>query len=215
MDYLRKVIVENAINNIKQYASINHVEFKEAIEPISKTLHLTPDEIIDVTEAIELDGKIKPTKENPYPNSVYFSDPNDIDSAVGMLMYNNVPWDAKGSGNDRNYIQFQNQDSLNKGMKAIGRKWDFVDNDVRTVGTVAFDNIKDYKKVLDFMNKQGMLVNYGDTTDLDEDPSLVEDEDTGSTEGKSVVAKLKNNNEKPDPVRYKTHRASVIRQRLK
>lgn len=203
------VMTEMAISAIKKHADKNDISLNESFEILKKEMFLSEDEEKEVSD--KLKGS-KATKENPYPNAIYFTFPDEVDDATGMLMYQNVPWESKGT-DDKNYIQFANDEVLSNAMKALGRKYDFVDNDVKIVGSINFDNIADYKKVLDFMQKQKMLINFTDPSGLD-DIELTEDEDKIDT-GKSVVAKSKDKIENVDPVKSKSFRSSVVRERLK
>lgn len=207
-----KIIVEAALKNIHKLVT-HGKDINESFSYVCNELLLTEDEKKDV-ESLLKDEK-KPSKDNPYPNSIYFTVPDEIDDATGVLMYQNVPWDSKGSNDEKNYIQFSDDETLAKAMKALGRKYDFVDNDVKVIGSISFDNISDYKKVLDFMLKNGMLVNFTDSSELDDIEDVSEDTDETQNSGKSVVAKQKSKIEKTDPVKFKTFRSSVVRQRIK
>lgn len=206
------VITEMAIEAIVKHSEKRNISLDESFKVISDSMMLTEDEKKDVADGLK-DNK-KTTKENPYPNSIYFTVPDEIDDATGMLMYQNVPWESKGATDEKNYIQFANNDTLSSAMKVLGRKYDFVDNDVKIVGTINFDNVSDYKKVLDFMLKQGMLVNFSDPSELD-DIQIAEDDDQENNEGKSVVAKSKSKVEKADPIKFKSFRSSVVREKIK
>lgn len=205
------VITEMAIESIKRYSEKNNKTINEAFNDVASSMFLTEDEKKEVLSGLKSNPKA--TKENPYPNSIYFTVPEEVDDATGVLMYQNVPWESKGS-DDKNYIQFANNEVLSNAMKALGRRYDFVDNDVKIVGSINFDNISDYKKVLDFMQKQKMLINYTDPSELDE-IEITEDESEDNETGKSVVAKSKDNLEKADPIKFKSFRSSVVRQRIK
>lgn len=207
------VITEMAVHAIKNHAIRNNMEIGKAFDILSEAMLLSEDEKKEVSDGLNKSSKV--TKENPYPNSIYFTVPDEIDDATGLLMYQNIPWESKGSTEEKNYIQFGNNETLNSAMKALNRKYDFVDNDVKIVGSINFDNVDDYKKVLDFMMKQGMLVNFTDPSELDDIAISEESDDENNNDGTSVVAKPKNKLEKADPHKFKTFRSSIVRQKIK
>ena len=190
-------------------------EQKDAIKEVSDDMELNDlesDALVDIFDKPEVPLS---TPDNPYPNSIYFNDPADINSAVGLLMYNNIPWNAKGSDDNTQYIQFSDQDSLAKAMTALGRKWDFINNKQDNVATISFDNINDYKKVMDFITKSGMFINFNNETNLDEDINQLEKEKVVDHSGRSFKAASKKLKEKIDPVRNKDQRSMVVRKRFR
>ena len=187
----------------------------ESIKEVSSDMKLENDETEELENIFNNPSKPVATEDNPYPNSIYFNDPSDINSAVGVLMYNNIPWDSKGVDTDTPYIQFNDQESLSKAMNSLGRKWDFVNNKQDNVASISFDNVSDYKKVLDFILKSGMFVNFSDSQGLDEDVNQVEKEKVIDHSGRSFRAETKKLKEKVDPIRNKEQRSVKIRKRFK
>jgi hypothetical protein len=59
-------------------------------------------------------------------------------------------------------------------MDILKRKFDFAEHGNRRVGVVEFDNLADYSKVMEFMKKQGMMIECRDMGPLDEDHDLQE-----------------------------------------
>lgn len=186
----------------------------EAIKEVSDDMELADNESNALQNIFDKPVTPLSTADNPYPNSIYFNDPSDINSAVGVLMYNNIPWDSKGVDEQNPYVQFSNQDSLSKAMSALGRKWDFINNKQDNVATISFDNVSDYKKVLDFIMKTGMFVNFDTAEGLDEDVGQIEKEKVVDHSGRSFKAQPKKLKEKVDPIRNKTQRSLVVRKRF-
>lgn len=211
---IRDVILKEAEELVRERVKKGD-NLDKALNEISDDMELTDDETEDLNNIFIEPEKPLSTPENPFPNSIYFNDPDDVNSAVGVLMYNNIPWDSKGTGGDNSYIQFNDQNSLSKAMTSLNRKWDFIDNNRDNVASISFDNISDYKKVLDFINKSGMFVNFDSTTELDEDTALSEKDKPLDYTGRSFKAECKKIKEKIDPVKNKDQRSLIVRKRFR
>lgn len=209
-DVLLKEAEELVRERVKKGDKVN-----DALNEISDDMELTDDETEELNNVFIEPEKPLSTPDNPYPNSIYFNDSDDVDSAIGVLMYNNIPWDSKSTGGEDGYIQFTDQNSLSKAMTSLNRKWDFIDNNRNNVASISFDNISDYRKVLDFINKSGMFVNFDNTIELDEDESLSEKEKTIDYSGRSFRAENKKIKEKIDPLKNKDQRSLVVRKRFR
>lgn len=210
---IRDVLLKEAEELIRERVKKGD-KLDDALNEISDDMELTDDESNDLNNIFIEPEKPLSTPDNPYPNSIYFNDPDDVNSAVGVLMYNNIPWDSKGYSDD-NYIQFSDQKSLEKAMTSLNRKWDFIDNNRNNVATISFDNISDYKKVLDFINKSGLFVNFDSSTELDEDVSLSEKDKPVDHSGRSFKAESKKIKEKIDPIKNKDQRSLIVRKRFR
>jgi hypothetical protein len=147
---------------------------EEAIKEVSNELEMTPH------ESTELTGRVKKTpkltfKEQPAPtpaapdNSIIFESAEDAESALGILMYRSVPWSSKGVAGNNSFIQFNDANSINEAQEVLRRRYDFVESDTRKIGNIQFDNLADYSKVMEFMQRTGMLVEFKGDTQLDED----------------------------------------------
>lgn len=185
----------------------------EAIKEVSDDMNLDGNEQDALQTIFDNPTAAVATEENPYPNSIYFEDPADITSAIGVLMYSNIPWESKSANTENPYIQFADQNSLKKAMDVLNRKWDFINNQRDNVATISFDNISDYKKVMDFINKNGMFINFDDNSELDEDIAQVEKEKVIDHNGRSFKAANKKLKEKIDPIKNKNQRSLVVRRR--
>jgi hypothetical protein len=100
---------------------------------------------------------------------IYFESQEQLDEAVGNLMDRGIAWSHKNSDGEKPYVQFSDDSALAEAQSALRRKYDFVESRQRLVASVQFDNLADYSKVLEYMRRQGMLIEYKDNMDLDED----------------------------------------------
>lgn len=206
-----KIILETLINEAEHKIRTKIKEGTDvgvAITEVADDMELDKSEIEDLQTIFREPKKALATKDNPHPNSIYFKNSDDVDSAIGVLMYNNIPWESK---DEDSYIQFNDQDTLEKAMKALNRKWDFIDNKRNNVATISFDNISDYKKVLDFINRSGMFINFDEDVKLDKEDDDTSKEDNNGRSFKSEPKKIK---EKIDPQKNKDQRALVVRKRF-
>jgi hypothetical protein len=169
-----------------------------------RPVHESVDQIIAELELTEKEGealkvrtkKMSPKKAAPAPKqevvavkedlidealgetlaeSIYFNTIEEASQATGILMYKSIPWTNKGEEGDRHFMQFESREILEKAKDALKRRWEFVENRQRKVAVVEFDNLQDYDKVLEYMNKQGMMLEWIQSGDqLDEDADLEE-----------------------------------------
>jgi len=109
------------------------------------------------------------------PESIYFKSPEEMNTATDILMYRKIPWASKGQDGDRCFVQFEKPEHMDEAHEALRRRWDFVENDCRKVAVIEFDNIDDYNKVLDFMQRRGMTLEFGGEHELDEDFNIEEE----------------------------------------
>ncbi|AXH72730.1 MAG: hypothetical protein [Caudoviricetes sp.] len=209
---IRSILLTEAEEKIRERVKKGE-KLDTALKEISDDMELSDDETNDLQSVFNEPQKALSTPDNPYPNAIYFNNPEDVDSAVGVLMYNNIPWDSKNS-EDGSYIQFGDQASLSKAITSLNRKWDFIDNKKDNIASISFDNIADYKKVLDFITKSGMFINFDNSIELDEDVSI--DKKTPiDTNGRSFRAENKKIKEKIDPIKNKEQRSLVVRKRYR
>jgi hypothetical protein len=109
------------------------------------------------------------TTTKPRNECIYFEDAQQSEQAVGMLMYKGVPWLSRGVEDNKHYIQFDDNTNLSKAYNALTRRWDFVNKEPKRVAVIEFDNLTDYEKVIEFMTKQGMVIEFGGEYELEED----------------------------------------------
>lgn len=114
----------------------------------------------------ELDQK-EITTDNDIPLSIKFSSEDDASKAIGILMYKEIPWKSKEIINPDVYIVFDNIDRFNDAVKVLSRKWDFVEKEPRVVARIDFDNLNDFKQVIQYMNKIGLFVEINDNNDIE------------------------------------------------
>ena len=117
-----KYMVEQAVINVNILVEKYNMAEDKAITKVSNKMELSEEEIDEVKNALKEDTK--KSKENPYPASIYFTVPDEIDDVAGVLMYNNIPWESKGSDEDKNYIQFAGDENLSKAMSSLNRKYE-------------------------------------------------------------------------------------------
>jgi hypothetical protein len=100
------------------------------------------------------------------PNdSIKFHNAEELETALGVLMYKGIPWVNKTD----TYINFEDANVVAKAHDALKRRWDFVNNADRTVAVLEFDNLEDYQKVLDFIATKNMTVLRGTNEELSDD----------------------------------------------
>lgn len=104
----------------------------------------------------------------PENDCLFFESAEEADQAAGILMYKGIPWKSKDNSS-KPFIQFENLDAMRSAHDALKRRWDFVESNERKVAVVEFDNLGDFERVMEYMTKQGMLLDYGSDTSLSED----------------------------------------------
>jgi hypothetical protein len=200
--------------------SLNRFEASELVGRIKK--QLKPSEKINEQPIVE--------DSQPKAFSLYFESGDDCNAATQALMDKRIAWIAKGSQNDSSYIQFADQAGLAEAQQVLRRKWDFVEHTEREVAQILFDNLQDYNRVLEFMRRQGTLIEFDSQETLDEDYDELVNQHTVSkkmaekegrefnedfTETNILTARPKgsNYNEKIDPIREAKFRVAKVRKR--
>jgi hypothetical protein len=162
----------------------------ESVSKVSKSMELTVEEATELSErAKKLPHKAdpipgpfieekKPLTIAALPESIYFNSLEEMEQATGVLMSKGVAWASKGNDVSGNFIQFEGVDQLNSAHSALKRRWDFVDSSPRKVAVMEFDNLSDYEKVLEFVTKQGLMIEFdgNDELNLDEDINILENQ---------------------------------------
>jgi hypothetical protein len=154
-----------------------------AIDEVAADMDLTSDEIIKFKDRVS--SKIIPAEplaldvppvdsasalvNTPSSDCIYFENAEEADQAAGILMYKGIPWKSKDSANNKPFIQFDDKAGMDEAHEALKRRWDFVESSDRKVAVVEFDNLSDYERVVEYMHKQGMLVDFGGDHELSED----------------------------------------------
>jgi hypothetical protein len=200
--------------------SLNRFEANELVGRIKK--QTKPIEAI-IEEPITPDS-------DPKSFSLYFENVDDCDAATRILMDKRIAWATKGSQDDRSYIQFADHAGLSEAQQVLRRKWDFVENHERKVAQILFDNLQDYNRVLEFMRRQGTLIEFDSQNSLDEDydellnqhsvaRKMAEKEgrefndDFSETNIFTARPKIINHNEKIDPISETKFRVAKVRKR--
>ena len=117
-------------------------------------------------------------------NSITFL-PEDLDTAVGVLMYKSIPW----TGKTTDTLTFESSALVEQAKEALNRRWDFVSAKPRKVAVVEFDNLEDYQKVLEFMASKKMTGSQLTNENLEEDLMLEYANATSSHKKASKEAK--------------------------
>lgn len=149
----------------------------KAISEVASDMDLTP------VEADALKSKVKNpppaaskdvespstgSDSKPSEDSIFFENNEEADQAAGILMYKGIPWKSKGS----TFIQFETHENMDKAHDALKRRWDFVESEDRRTAVIEFDSLGDYERVLEYMRKQNMLLNFGGDHELAEDVAI-------------------------------------------
>jgi hypothetical protein len=154
---------------------------QEAKDEVILDMHLTDEEAdllhqrtkkAPVVKKVEVDETLPDHISSSRSESIYFSNKDDSDSAIQILMSKNIPWKQRGEEDGQHYVQFETPEEMDKAHEAMKRRWDFVDQQPRKVAVIEFDNLADYEKVLDFISRQGSLVDFNEPHDLEEDADL-------------------------------------------
>lgn len=167
--------------------TITGISIDEAIHEVAGEMELDKSEINELTTRAKKAPRAKPVVEDDDSdegdhtdhedteepeddagepsNSLVFNTPEELDTAIGVLMYKGIAWTGK-SGNG---VSFENTEDVKKAKEALGRRWDFINSNPRVVATLQFDNLEDYSKVLDFIasKKMGVI-----STEADLEPDL-------------------------------------------
>jgi hypothetical protein len=173
-DFIKEALLTEAANMIAKQVKAGKV-FESALEAIADELCLESDEVAELKtrakkvptpKVVEDEGDMGfedlPDETGVSDHTIEFTNPDDLEAAVGVLMYKGIPWINKGT----NFMVFDGPDSVAKAQEALNRRWDFVNHEDRTVAFIEFDNLEDYKKVLDFIASKKMAVMLGRTGDL-------------------------------------------------
>ena len=161
---------------------------KEATKKVAEDMGL------DSAEAEELDMRVDaaPVADMPAPadmapdaNVIHFKSPEEVDQASGILMYKNLPWRMKSA--NPCFISFDTEAALMEAKDALKRRWDFLEDQNRTVASIEFDNLDEYNKVLDFVRRSNFTVVPTENTNLSED--ILDELATVAGETKSGRAK--------------------------
>ncbi len=150
----------DAYKLVRDHFSLNGVERSVLAERLRKP---------DPVQQNNIPDTAKVSEDVDRNNVIYFEGATDLDEATRILMDKSIDWSEKNSDNDRPYVQFNDDHKLAEAHSALRRKWDFVESRKRLVADVQFDNLNDYSKVLEFMRRQGMLLEFSNGVELDED----------------------------------------------
>jgi hypothetical protein len=153
-------------------------DISKAVKMTVEQLSLTTVETLALFERLRKPDPVKkePVLETPIDEEhddrqkvLYFENTDELDEAVQILMDKSIDWTEKATTATRPYVQFADDTKLSEAQSALRRKWDFVESRKRLVAAVQFDNLRDYTKVLEFMRRQGMLLEFNEGLTLDED----------------------------------------------
>lgn len=157
---------------------------KEATKKVAEDMGLDDEEtgaLSDRVEALPVAAMPAPADLAPDANVIHFKSPEEVDQASGILMYKNLPWRMKST--NPGFISFDNEEMLMEAKDALKRRWDFLEDQNRTVATIEFDNLDEYNKVLDFIRRSNFTVVPTSNENLSEDILDELAEAAGKTKG--------------------------------
>lgn len=182
-DYIEQV-VKDARRMIRQGTDVNkaiaHVANEFLLSPSEREILLRRlgwkrNKVENTLAESQEEEEIIELMEDNTANSIEFTCEEEQLKAVGMLMYKGIPWSTKGNRSGVFYLGFDSPELLESAKEILSRKWHFVENEPRRAAVIEFDNLEDYHKVLEFMDKQNMIVEITATETLDE---KLDDEDS-------------------------------------
>jgi len=179
-DLIFEALVTEAQFRVAEH-TIKGVELDEAINEVAREMALEESEVEELTSRTKKQPSSKPVREDDEldmselvgdmgdestddhaDNAIFFGSSDELETAMGVLMYKGIPWISKGE----DHVVFQDASFVTKAHEALKRRWDFVNKDERTVAILEFDNIDDYNKVLDFIASKNMTVLKGSNDEL-------------------------------------------------
>lgn len=147
--------------------TITGISLDEAINEVSAEMELDSSEISELTTRVKKTPKpkAKPVVEDEevddvedtevsLENTIEFDTDEELETAMGVLMYKGIPWVSRGPTS----VTFMTPEQVREAHDALKRRWDFINRETRTVACIAFDNLEDYNKVLDFIASKNMAV---------------------------------------------------------
>ena len=175
----RGVSLDGAIQRVAEDMELDSSEVAELNTRAKKAPKpsVTEDDLDAAMDGLGSEEGSEETSDTPkgVPDAaIAFGNQDELETALGVLMYKGIPWVEKTD----TYVAFQDSSFVTKAHDALKRRWDFVNNDERTVAILEFDNLEDYNKVLDFIASKNMTVLKGTNDELmgDMDQELAEAE---------------------------------------
>lgn len=232
---INKIIFESMISEALDKIQARSGSINDAVNEVANELNLTNKERSALAERARKVTTV--TNEGPGEglivdepghstalstgNSLNFGSEDDMDQATGMLMYKGIPWKSKHKEEGQFLVEFDSETQLKEAQAVLKRKFDFVESTPRRVGVVQFDNLADYSKVLEYMNKQGMMIECSGEATLDEDAEIEEglnvELDQAPSIGRSYAARPRGSNALSgmDVFENREARSIVVRKRWK
>lgn len=165
---------DDAIEQVSEEFNLTAAERSALVERVKKTIQ--PPETTSAAEdmVVSEPDDADALKTDADGNFILFDNEEDLDQATGILMYKGIPWQAKEKDAGCCRITFDDQTTLKEAQAVLKRRYDFVESTTRKVGIVEFDNLADYSKVLEYMKRQGMMIECNEGATLDEDAEIQE-----------------------------------------
>lgn len=170
--------------------TIKGVAVDEAISEVAREMELVSEEVAELTTRVKKVTSPKPVQEDEVDmgdivsdmdddsqapddeasadNTIEFGSDEELETAMGVLMYKGIPWVNRTSTS----VTFMTPDQVRDAHEALKRRWDFVNREKRVVANIEFDNLEDYAKVLDYLASKNMTVLVVDSDALDQDLDL-------------------------------------------
>lgn len=158
------IIVETAVIDVRKL--MTKMSKESALKIVKEHYSLTEDEedkiddILDDSEPKDtsnLDSSEEPVDNESGDYVIYFETEDDLDDAVGRLMFNRVIWKEQGEIDGRFKISFQDDKSLRRALKVL-RKSQYVQDDFVPVAAIYFDNYDEFQKVANYIRKNDMYI---------------------------------------------------------
>jgi hypothetical protein len=163
------VNIDEAISEVSAEMELDSVETSELTARVKKAPKPKAKPVIeDESDDSNVEDIIDSSDE--LNNTIEFDSEEELETAMGVLMYKGIPWVNRGTTS----VTFMTPDQVREAHEALKRRWDFINRETRTVACICFDNIEDYSKVLDFIASKNMaaIPSNSDKEILDDDLDL-------------------------------------------
>lgn len=158
------IIVETAVNDVRKL--MNKTSKDMALKIVKEHYSLTEDEENKIEDILN-DQEQEDTSNSDNsetsiePESgeyvIYFDSEDELDDAVGRLMFNRVIWKEQGDIDGRFKISFQDDKALRRALKVL-RRSQYVQDDFVPVAVIYFDNYEEFQKTANYIKKNDMYI---------------------------------------------------------
>lgn len=165
MSNINDILVEAAIKKIERLLKTKPLS--EALQIVKEDYELNDEETNKIDDILSKnDGEVTDDEDTNTGVSsssvtidhtsyvIYFESEEELSDSIGRLMYNRIPWEEQSS-EGKNFIKFKNDVDLSKAIKIL-TKYNFIADADISIASICFDNMDDFKKVLNFIKKNDM-----------------------------------------------------------